>query len=362
MHLVIRKAFRRSASTLVPFLVATGLGGCVDTAPTPKTPREAAEATGRMFGAALNSAYLESDAVYAQLAATELDYVTPEWEMKWEPTETSPGVFNFGPADAVVGFAAQHEMRVKGHTLVWHYSLPTWVAQLATAAELRAAMTSHIQNVVGRYAGRITAWDVVNEPLTDTTPSTLRDTVFHKLLGDTYIDEAFQLAHNADPNALLFLNEANIEANAEKLEATVALVQRLLAANVPIHGVGFEMHVSTEVPPTGASLATALKRFTDLGLLVNLSELDVRVGGVDGDLPTKLKVQGRRYHELVAVCAQNPMCISITTWGVTDAHSWLDDPSMWSWAGQGPHYPLLWNADGTKKPAYDGTLQALLGQ
>jgi endo-1,4-beta-xylanase len=359
---VIRKALRRSTSTVLPVLLAIGLGSCVDAAPTPKTPREAAEATGRLFGAALNSAYLQSDAVYAELAATAFDYVTPEWEMKWDPTETSPGVFNFGQADAVVDFAATHDMHVKGHTLVWHYSLPPWVSQLTTAAELRTAMTSHIQNVVGHYAGRIMAWDVVNEALTDTTPSTLRDTVFRKLLGDTYIDEAFHIAHNTDPNALLFLNEASIDANADKLEATVALVQRLLAANVPIHGVGFEMHVTAQGAPTGASLAAALKRLTDLGLLVNFSELDVRVGAVDGDLPTKLKVQGRRYHELVAVCAQNPMCISITTWGVTDAHSWLDDPSMWAWAGQGPHYPLLWNADGTKKPAYDGTLQALLGQ
>jgi endo-1,4-beta-xylanase len=350
------------STALLLLLAAAALGACVDTSATPTTPRAAAEAKGRWFGAALNSAYLQSDAVYAQLAGSEFDYTTPEWELKWDPTETSPGVFNFGPADAVVGFAAEHGMQVKGHTLVWHYSLPTWVAQLTTAEALRAAMANHMQTVVGHYAGRIKVWDVVNEPLTDTAPATLRDTVFRRLLGDTYLDEAFQLAHAADPEALLFLNEANIESNADKLDATVALVERLLAAAVPIHGVGFEMHVSTEIPPTGASLAAALKRFTDLGLRVNLSELDVRIGTLTGEMPAKLEIQEQRYHEMVAVCTQNPLCVSVTTWGVTDAHSWLDDPSMWTWAGQGPHYPLLWNADGSKKPAYDGTLRALLGQ
>jgi len=356
----MQRSVHRLAFSVLAWLVAAG--GCTDSSPDPKTLREAAEAKQRLFGAALSSSNLNLDPVYAQVAGREFDYATPESEMNWDPTETSPGTFNFAAADQVVAFAAANGMQVKGHTLVWHHSLPAWVSNLTTAGDLRAAMTNHIQNVVGHYAGSVVAWDVVDEALTDTTPTTYRDTIFSSLLGETYIDEAFQLAHAADPNALLFYNESDIDWSSDKLDATVALMQRLLAAGVPVSGVGFETHVPGQGAPTGGDLAAALKRITDLGLLVNLSELDVRVGQVSVDLSYKFEVQRSRYHELVAACVQNPQCMSVTTWGVTDAHTWLDDQTQWSWAGDGPHYPLLFNADGTKKPAYAGTLLALLGQ
>jgi endo-1,4-beta-xylanase len=343
--------------------LAAALGGCTDSSYVPATPREAAETRERLFGTALNTAYLKEQ-VYTQLAGTEFDYVTPEWEMKWDPTEPAPGQFNFALGDAVVEFAASHGQQVKGHTLVWHYALPAWVSALTSADELRAAMVNHITTVVGHYAGQIKAWDVVNEALSDSTPTTLNDTIFFKLLGPTYIDEAFRAARAADPGALLFYNESNIEISSDKLEATYNLVARLKADGVPIDGVGFEMHVDASHAPTGAQMTAALKRFTDLGLMVNFSELDVRLGSlVDDDQETKLYKQERRYHDLVAACVQNPLCVSITTWGVTDQFSWLDrDQSMWSWAGQGPHTPLLFNADGSRKPAYAGVFQALLGQ
>jgi endo-1,4-beta-xylanase len=371
---VISKGHIQSSTwlfNLVFWLVTAAAGSCVDTSrslsstlpttPQPTTPRAAAEAIGRLFGAALNSGYLNSDSVYGGIAGAEFNYVTPEWEMKWDPTEPSPNQFNFAPADGIMAFASEHGMSIKGHTLVWHYSLPAWVSKLTTAEDLRAAMTNHIQAVVGRYAGRIKAWDVVNEALTDSTPTSYRDTIFFNLLGETYIDQAFRAARAADPSALLFYNEANIDWSSDKLDMTYRLVQRLLAAGVPIDGVGFQMHVTAEGAPTQEGMAAALKRFTDLNLLVNFSELDVRVGTLAGDQAAKFEVQRRRYHDLVAACAQNSKCMSVTIWGVTDAHTWLDDTNQWSWAGQGPHYPLLFNADGTKKPAYDGTLQALLG-
>jgi endo-1,4-beta-xylanase len=343
--------------------LATALGGCVDTSgPPPATPREAAEAEARLFGTALNSGFVK-EAVYAQVAGTEFDYVTPEWEMKWDPTEPAPGQYNFALGDAIVQFAAAHGQQVKGHTLVWHYALPAWVSALTTADEVRAAMVNHITAVMGHYAGQIKAWDVVNEALTDSTPTTYNDSVFYRLLGPTFIDEAFRAARAADPKALLFYNESNIESSQEKLEATYTLVARMLAAGAPIDGVGFEMHVDGKNAPTGAAMVAALERFTALGLLVNFSELDVRMGGVTGNTSDKLEKQRKTYHDLCAACVQNPKCMSITTWGTTDSTSWLDrDQSMWSWAGQGPHTPLLFNADGSKKPAYVGVLQALIGQ
>ena len=189
-----------------------------------------------------------------------------------------------------------------------------------------------------------------------------RHDILYDQLGETYIDEAFKAAHTADPNALLFYNGYGIEGPGGKLDATYALVQRLIASNVPIDGVGFQMHITADGDPTPLDLATSMKKFTDLGLWVNISEMDVRAASPSSDLATQFDVQRQRYHDIVAVCVQNPKCMSITTWGVTDAHTWLDDPAQLWWAGQGPHYPLLFSADGSAKPAYDGVIQALLGQ
>jgi len=324
------------------------------------TLRSAAAASGRLFGAALNSRYLGSEAIYTELARTEFSYVTAEWEMKWAPTEPSRGNFSFAGGDALSDFALAHGMQLKGHTLIWHASLPPWVSDLTSADEVRAAMLNHIQTVAGHYAGKVNAWDVVNEAFDD--GAQYRRHVLYDQLGETYIDEAFTAARLADPNALLFYNDYGIEAPGSKLDATYALVQRLIAANVPIDGVGFQMHIAADGDPTPLALAASLKRFTDLGLWVNISEMDVRASSSSSDLATQFAVQRERYHDIVAVCVQNPKCMSITTWGVTDAHTWLDDPAQLSWAGPGPHNPLLFAADGSAKPAYDGVIQALLGQ
>ncbi len=353
----------RYVAVVALVLGVIGCGGDDDAPPSPPgTLRAAADSSGRLFGAALQSTYLVSDKVYAEVAGTEFGYMTPEWEMKWEATEPYPGRFDFSAPDALVDFAEKHELKIKGHTLVWHYSLPSWVSELETAEDLRAAMLNHIQTVVAHYAGKVVAWDVVNEVFDDHDPSGYRHTVFYDQLGEGFIDEAFVAAHEADPDALLFYNDYDLERSPSKLDATVTLVERLLDAGVPLDGVGIQMHAAAEGDPTPESLAETLARFTDLGLLVNFSELDVRVGTVAGDLATKLEVQRARYHDLVAVCVANPRCQSITTWGVTDAHTWLDDQSQWTWAGDGPHYPLLFDADGSKKPAYDGAFAALLGR
>lgn len=322
------------------------------------TLRSAAALSGRLFGAALTTRYLGSEGAYTELAGTEFSYVTAEWEMKWAPTEPSQGNFVFTGGDAVSDFAIAHGMQLKGHTLVWYASLPNWVAELSSAADVRAAMLNHIQIVAGHYAGKVKAWDVVNEAFDD--GGQYRHDVLYDQLGETYIDEAFTAAHIADPNALLFYNDYGIEAPGSKLDATYALVQRLMASNVPLDGVGFQMHIAAEGDPSPSALAASMKKFTDLGLWVNISEMDVRA--TNGDLATQFEIQRQRYHDIVAVCVQNPKCMSITTWGVTDAHTWLDDPAQLSWAGPAPHNPLLFAVDGSKKPAYDGVIQALLGE
>ena len=209
-----------------------------------------------------------------------------------------PGVYDFAGADAIVAFAEQNRMRVKGHALVWHGALPDWVKALPPS-ELRAAVEDHIRTVVGRYRGRIAVWDVVNEAVADGGPG-LRDTVFLQKLGDSYLELAFRVAHEADPEALLTYNDYGAEGLGPKSDQVYALVRRLKERGVPIGGVGLQMHVAAQNRPPSADIAANLRRLAELGLVVNISEMDVRIKDVAGDKSTRLAVQRREYQDLVA--------------------------------------------------------------
>ncbi|HWO13080.1 MAG TPA: endo-1,4-beta-xylanase, partial [Polyangiaceae bacterium] len=166
----------------------------------------------RSVGVAVNAAGL-LDPAYARTVATEFNQLTPENEMKWEAIEPEPGVFDFTRADAIVSFASENGMQVRGHTLVWHSQLAPWVEALTGADAVREAMTRHIQTVVAHFRdtfpGTVVAWDVVNEamnvmqgPMGGT--AIYRDSVFYRELGEGFIAEAFQIARDTDPSVLLY--------------------------------------------------------------------------------------------------------------------------------------------------------------
>lgn len=353
---------------------ATGGGAAVDGGPIPGpvaggaggggsgSLAAAAKASGRLFGAALNAGHLSKDASYKAIAAREFNYAVAEWEMKWDPTEKTDDVYNFTLGDQIADFAEENGMAIKGHTLVWYQATPAWVKALSTPDAVRTAMNEHIDTVVEHYKGRIRCWDVVNEAFDDTPSAAHRDSPFFNQLGEDYIAEAFVRARAVDPDALLFYNDYGIESPGPKLDAVVDLVEKLLAADVPIDGVGFQTHVSLDFP-SGVQLAGAMKRITDLGLMVNISEIDVRLGknGETRDMPTRLDLQAKRYADLVGACMGNELCESITVWGVTDQYSWLNVQDF-DWAGPGPHDPLLFSSTYEKKAAYDSTLAVLLGE
>jgi endo-1,4-beta-xylanase len=329
-------------------------------APSPTPPpdvgadplRADAEATGRAIGAAVQSRYL-GETAYAATFARHFDYVTAEYEMKWDPTERQPGIFDFAGADAIAGFAAAHGMKIKGHALVWHQALPAWVSALGPA-ELRAAIVSHIQAVVGRYRGQIAAWDVVNEAVAD-DGSGLRDTVFRQKLGEEYLDLAFRTAREADPAALLIYNDYGGEGLGAKSDAIYALVSRLRARGVPVGGVGLQMHVAAQSRPSSADIAANMRRLAALGVLVSISEMDVRIRNVAGDLAARLAVQRGEYHDIVAACVSEPACHAVTFWGFTDRYSWID-------SFFGADDPLLFDASYAPKPAFFGVQDALRGR
>ena len=311
--------------------------------------RDAARAFGKLVGAAVQSGLL-ADGRYAGVLGRHFSYLTAEYEMKWDAIERVRGSNNFGAGDAIVAYGQATGMQIKGHTLIWHGSVPAWVGALSVA-DLRVAFENHIRSVAEHYHGRVLAWDVVNEAIAD-DGSGLRNTVFRQKLGDEYIAEAFRLARQADPQALLFYNDYGGEGLSQKSDRIYDLVQRLRAQGVPVDGVGLQMHITAANPPSASDVAGNMRRLAALGLSVNISEMDVRIREVAGTVQARLDVQKSVYHSIVAVCVAEPRCDAVTFWGFTDAHSWIN--------GQfGADAPLLFDEQYAAKPAYYGVLDAL---
>ena len=309
--------------------------------------RDAAQSAGKLVGAAVQSGLL-GDGRYSGVLGRHFNYLTAEYEMKWDQIERTQGINNFSAGDAIVGYGQANGMKIKGHTLIWHGSVPSWLGSLS-ASDLRAAFENHIRAVAEHFRGRVASWDVVNEAIAD-DGSGLRDTVFRQKLGDQYIADAFRIARQADPQALLFYNDYGGEGLNQKSNRIYDLVQGLRAQGVPIDGVGLQMHITGSSPPSTASVASNMQRLASLGLLVNISEMDVRIR----DLPaaTRLETQRSVYRSIVAVCVDEPRCDAVTFWGFTDAHSWID-------AQFGADDPLLFDDQYGAKPAYSGIFDAL---
>lgn len=348
-----RQLFHLIGTTVVAGTLACGREPSTSpTSPTPGTGtgslKTAGSAAGKLVGAATQSGFL-GDGRYAEVLDREFNYLTAEYEMKWSVVEPSPGVHNFSPGDAIVSHAFGHGMQVKGHTLVWHNSLPNWVKALP-ADELRTAFESHIRTVADHFRGRVLAWDVVNEAVAD-DGSGLRDTLFRQKLGDGYVAEAFRLARAADPQALLFYNDYGGEGTGAKSDRIYDLVAGLRAQGVPIDGVGLQMHISAAGRASDASISANMRRLASLGLLVNISEMDVRIAALPGSAASRLETQRSAFHDVVRLCVLEPRCHAVTFWGFTDAHTWIGNDD-----------PLLFDALYAPKPAYYGVLDALSGR
>jgi endo-1,4-beta-xylanase len=318
--------------------------------------RALAGEAGRAVGAAVEPDEVAADADYAAIVPHDLTSLTAENAMKWQPVHPEPDVWRFGPADAVVALADAHGLRLRGHTLVWGgLQVPAYVAAAPGADALRALMAEHVATVVGRWAGRVAQWDVVNEPLpsiTDApTPDGLDDNVFRRLLGPGYVAEALRLARAADPGAKLFVNENGIEVPGPRQDRFFALVQELLAQGAPLDGVGFQAHVGLIPPaqyPGRATVEASLRRFAALGLDVELTELDVALVFRPGDVASRFARQGDDYRALVEACLAVPRCTGVTTWGLGDRLTWLR--SFFGFQD----WPLPFDDAWVRKPAYFG--------
>ncbi|MEM2860199.1 MAG: endo-1,4-beta-xylanase [Candidatus Bathyarchaeia archaeon] len=304
--------------------------------------RNIAEKCGIYIGAAVERSLLDIPD-YAYILKQEFNILTTENALKFGPVHPQPNVYSFGDADYIINFAESNGMRVRGHTLVWHQQLPGWVAQgKYTREEWINILREHIMTVVGRFRGRIYAWDVVNEAIAD--DGTLRDTVWLRNIGPEYIEMAFRWAHEADPQALLFYNDYGAEGLNAKSDAIYNLVKGLLEKGVPIHGVGLQMHISLENPPNPQEVAANIKRLNELGLEVHITEMDVRIR-----MPAKwedLIKQAEIYRDILKVCLSADNCKAFVMWGFTDKYSWI--PGYFSGYGAA----LIFDEFYAPKPAY----------
>ncbi|MCW3463483.1 endo-1,4-beta-xylanase [Chitinophaga nivalis] len=322
------------------------------------------------IGAALTAHPLLTDSLYARTAAAQYNIITPENDMKFQFIHPQRHLYAFAEADAVVDFAHRNKIDVQGHTLAWHEAIPAWVHELENnPEEIKKVYTEHISTVVSHYKGKLAAWDVVNEPIRDKNldrQKGLRESSpWFKALGEQYIDIAFNLAHRIDPAAKLYINEYGVENLVlndpnNKCNALYQLVKRLLQRRVPVHGIAFQMHEDMgegHRPVDPEALAYTMKKFTDLGLEVRVSEMDVYLH-TDKVTPSLQQKQATYFKEILAVCMNNPNCTGFSTRGFTDRYSSLGWRAAETAAvdyGNG----LPFDTDMRPKPVYHALLQQL---
>lgn len=345
----------------------------------------------------------EQSAKDVALVKEQFNQISPENDLKWQlihPREGNDG-FDFGPADAFVNFGLSNKMTVVGHTLVWHSQTPNWVfagtnppptnAAVNVAANTNAAptnqfgrgrfgggfggftgprasrdellgrMSNHIHAVVGRYKGKIKAWDVVNEALADGGgTNVLRNSLWLQIIGPDFIAKAFQFAHEADPDAILRYNDYGLE-NPAKRKKLITLIKSLQAQKVPVHAIGSQAHVN--VSTTFDTMDQSLAEIAALGLPIHITELDVNSaaggqrgfgadvanntattqGGLVADADKKL---ADAYAGIFRAFLKHSDSVKMVTfWGANDANSWR---------AQGK--PLLFDGNSEPKPAFNAVI------
>lgn len=345
-----------SAATVAVSLpaVSAAPAGCDPAVPDTCTLRELADRLGIRIGAAHGPDELAIPS-NADTLAREFNSLTPDNAMKMYATQPTQGAWDWAVADETVEFAVAHGMEVRGHTLVWAQDTytPQWVLDITDPAEMRAVLDEHITTTIARYKDRVHRWDVINEPLDYTNiDGGLSDNVFSRVLGPGWMAEVFAMAHAADPTAELWVNEWGTDYLPGRHDALVALVGSLRDAGVPVHGVGIQTHRFFGGPdgPDEGAFEQMLRDYTDLGVDVAITELDIPIDPADPDGLTR---QADAYRRIVSACVRVERCREITTWGITDAFTWLDSfvvPVLGPLPT--PTRPLLFDENGQPKPAY----------
>lgn len=301
----------------------------------------------------------------SKLVLQQFGSITPENAMKMGPIHPKENEYYWKDADSIVAFAQRYHLKIRGHCLCWHNQTPRWLftdsaGNTVTKEVLLQRLKDHITTVVSRYKGIIYAWDVVNEVISDKPDEYFRNSPWYKICGEDFVAKAFEYAHAADPNAILFYNDYN-EINAGKREKIYRMVKGLKDAGVPIHAIGLQGHWAIN-EPSKTQLDSTVSRFVELGLKLQVTELDISVypkehnarqrQPADADTsfsPEKEKKQMDMYAMCFKIFRKYKTVLSgVTFWNISDRHSWLDNFPV---PGR-KDYPLLFDRNLQRKKAF----------
>ncbi|MGD8779395.1 MAG: endo-1,4-beta-xylanase [Ignavibacteria bacterium] len=334
-----------------------------------------------LIGTAMNDYQVfGNDSAAIELIKKQFNAITPENSMKWEKIHPEPGVYNFEPVDSLVAFGEMNNMFIVGHTLVWHSQTPGWVFEdedgnMLSRDALLKRMKDHIFTVVGRYKGRIHGWDVVNEAVLE--DGQLRNSKWLQIIGEDYMQKAFEWAHEADPDAELYYNDFNMWYEGKR-DSLVELIKKLLSNGVKIDGIGLQGHWGLDYPPRD-ELEKALKAYSKLDVKLMITELDMDIlpnpsNYTGAEISTNFElrkelnpwpdflpdsmqtVQSNRYVEYFSLFNRYKDSITrVTFWGVNDRYNWRNN---WPVRGRSA-YPMLFDKDYKPKPAFDAVIKTV---
>ncbi|MES2427754.1 MAG: endo-1,4-beta-xylanase [Bacteroidota bacterium] len=310
------------------------------------------------IGVSVSPASLNNSAE-ATLISKQFNSITPENAMKMGAIHPEQNRYNWRGADEIVNFAQDHHLRVRGHNLCWHENTPKWLfydkdGKVVSKDTLLQRLKDHIYTVVKRYKGKVYAWDVVNEAVSDKSDEFLRNSLWYQICGEDFIFKAFQYAHEADPDAILFYNDYGTERPAKR-EKVYQLLKKLVDAHIPVGAVGLQAHWSIN-DPTEKELIESIERFSSLGIKIQITELDMSVypserTPVDdnGYTPAIAEKQSQQYEMVFKIFRKYKDVITgVTFWNISDRSSWLNNFPI---KGR-KNYPLLFDDNLHPKPAY----------
>lgn len=319
------------------------------------------------IGGAVDIKTVINDSKLSNLTTKNFNSITATNDMKMYCLIPKEGPYNWGRVDTLVNFCEENNQRLFGHALVWHYGAPHWIQEkgkIEGSEWVKTFLKEYITKVVTRYKGKVDAWDVVNEGF-ESHGGEYRKSFWYNMLGKGYLANAFHTAHNADPAAKLFYNDFNIERDTAKLNGVIAMVEEFKTNNVPIHGIGFQMHIRMDTPED--AIEYALMKVAQTGLLVHISELDIifnkhddtEGGGIQiyESLTDSMRTaQSNKYKRIAQIYRRSvpkEQQYGITFWDYTDRDTWIKPFFRLK------DWPTIFDENLDPKPAYYGFAEGL---
>jgi endo-1,4-beta-xylanase len=314
---------------------ALGLSGCSYlgglTEPFVPNPGLGARARSqkKVYGAAVQSWQLDQGD-FAAAVRGEAAILVPETELKWDIVHPSRHSFNFAGYHRIASFARYNSIAMRGHTLLWHHSNPKWLeGALHQRHMAEKILRYHIETVLQETAPMIRSWDVVNEAIDPHSSRNdgLRESVWLKTMGESYIATAFHIAHNADPKLHLVYNDYGFEYDdalaRRKRQSALRLLDTCVRQKVPVHGLGIQSHLSVHKLMNTKEFGAFLENVKALGLKVTITELDVDLAHLSGRIDDRIAIAQNYVKAYLDVVQQSVEIDTLLTWGLSDRYSWL---------------------------------------